>query len=605
MAAKHSATERAGSHRRLPRLDVADVRGTIDCGIISIREDELQAVLKSLPPIGRTRGTRWYSLSRVDLRGGGECLVAMTRASEQGGGAAMDVARDVLADLRPRWLLVVGIAGGRPTEDFTLGDVVVSTRIHDFSVEAALVGGARDFNVTGGPLDRDAEAIAAHVTGFKEDFEGWNTPEAIGIQRPPIGTLDRRLEGSRDWRDKVKKSLAFHADRSTPLVTACAIAASDRLVRDAELLKLWLRMARHVCAIEMESQGVYRAAHGRVPFLAIRGISDIVGLKRDNPRWTAYACHTAASFTRALLHAELIGPKTSRPHRNQARRRKVLQALDPNAERSPSLRSTRVAQPASVSAVERAPPTLTEEQEKAVIGKLDSKLGITRGQALGAIERHIAEGGKLPTRWKDALAKKAKLPVTVAVPGALVHFSPSGDAEELFRFGIPVGTVDPAIRNDMSYLTNAPKPDDDELSARCVDLLRLSKSWDFNPSVVSFMYGVRATFSPCGVIGSRTASAVGAFLSDADNAGAWDAVIAWLPPAEVLEKHPLWTDSHMLLDLLQLLERRVGRDKSLPESVLMRIAAFAGVCKKHSYFLVKDTALRLVNAIVKGPERSF
>lgn len=52
----------------------------------------------------------------------------------------------------------------------------------------------------------------------------------------------------------------------------------------------------------MESAGLYKAAHGRVPFLAIRGISDIVGFKRD-PGWTSYACHTAAAFTRAFLRA--------------------------------------------------------------------------------------------------------------------------------------------------------------------------------------------------------------------------------------------------------------------------------------------------------------
>ncbi len=34
--------------------------------------------------------------------------------------------------------------------------------------------------------------------------------------------------------------------------------------------------------------------------MAIRGISDIVGLERDY-RWTSYACHSAAAFTYALL----------------------------------------------------------------------------------------------------------------------------------------------------------------------------------------------------------------------------------------------------------------------------------------------------------------
>jgi hypothetical protein len=82
-------------------------------------------------------------------------------------------------------------------------------------------------------------------------------------------------------------------------------------VKDPELLIPWLQGARNVLAIEMESAGVYRAARERCPMLAIRGISDIVGLKRTDA-WTKYACASAAAFTRALLRTRPIelGPAT-------------------------------------------------------------------------------------------------------------------------------------------------------------------------------------------------------------------------------------------------------------------------------------------------------
>jgi hypothetical protein len=67
------------------RLPLSDVRGKIHCGIISIRPDEFDAVLKFLRATSRTRGSRWYSLSSVDLLGGGKCRVAMMRCTEQGG----------------------------------------------------------------------------------------------------------------------------------------------------------------------------------------------------------------------------------------------------------------------------------------------------------------------------------------------------------------------------------------------------------------------------------------------------------------------------------------------------------------------------------------
>jgi F0F1-type ATP synthase assembly protein I len=60
-------------------------------------------------------------------------------------------------------------------------------------------------------------------------------------------------------------------------------------------------MARHVYAVEMESAGVYLATRPReIPFLAIRGVSDIIGLRRDD-LWKEYACQSAAAFAYSFL----------------------------------------------------------------------------------------------------------------------------------------------------------------------------------------------------------------------------------------------------------------------------------------------------------------
>ena len=56
----------------------------------------------------------------------------------------------------------------------------------------------------------------------------------------------------------------------------------------------------------MESAGAYvPCQRNGVPFLAIRGISDIVGWRRDEA-WTLYACHTAAAYTRMLVGAGIF-----------------------------------------------------------------------------------------------------------------------------------------------------------------------------------------------------------------------------------------------------------------------------------------------------------
>lgn len=126
-----------------------------------------------------------------------------------------------------------------------------------------------------------------------------------------VDLAKRNLYGPKPWKIRVHESLHHHfvAAPRPPRVTAGAIASSDRLVKESETLDLWMKIARQIRAVEMESAGVYKAALGRVPFLAIRGISDIVGFKRD-PAWTRYACHTAAAFTRAFLRARPLTPST-------------------------------------------------------------------------------------------------------------------------------------------------------------------------------------------------------------------------------------------------------------------------------------------------------
>ena len=47
-------------------------------------------------------------------------------------------------------LLVVGIAGGVPSDDFTLGDVIISTRIDNLNVSKRFDDGREEFDIRGG-----------------------------------------------------------------------------------------------------------------------------------------------------------------------------------------------------------------------------------------------------------------------------------------------------------------------------------------------------------------------------------------------------------------------------------------------------------------------
>jgi nucleoside phosphorylase len=208
---------------------------------------------------------------------------------------------------------VVGIAGGVPSYELTLGDVVVSSRIADFSVEAVIQGAEHEYALSGGPLHPAAGTLAADVGAMITDGEmnNWNAPESIGRDRPSVDLAEDRFYGDDEWQKDVRTKICRHfggrASRP-PLAITGAIASSDRLIKDHETLAVWLKIQRQVVAVEMESAGIYKATQrAQVPFLAIRGISDVIGFKRD-PDWTSYACESAAAFARAFLLARPIDP---------------------------------------------------------------------------------------------------------------------------------------------------------------------------------------------------------------------------------------------------------------------------------------------------------
>src|SRR5436190_1702686 len=108
-------------------MDLAAAKGTIDFGIITIREDECAAILERFPyEVADVEGRKFYSVRRISE--GDPYNVAVVCCVDQGNQEALAAASAMLEELEPRWLLVVGIAGAAPAFERSLGDVVVSTK---------------------------------------------------------------------------------------------------------------------------------------------------------------------------------------------------------------------------------------------------------------------------------------------------------------------------------------------------------------------------------------------------------------------------------------------------------------------------------------------
>jgi nucleoside phosphorylase len=279
-----------------------------DIAIITIREDEYKAVLDRLPGRKIFKGdNRTYTVGKLRNRNGGEYSVAVIRTPEQGQNAAQDTARDAIEDLDPHWVMVVGIAGAMPDREFTLGDVVVGARLHDFTVGAQVEGAGPEFTNQGGPMTKEVQDLISLIPAIEESFGGWETESVIGMPRPRIALSDKKFYGNEGWKTRTKTALEHNfmakGHRTTPIVTTRAIASSGFLIKDTKLIESWRKSARDLAAVEMELAGVYAAAqrrHKEYPVIAVRGISDIVGFKRDAD-WTLYACKTAASFCISML----------------------------------------------------------------------------------------------------------------------------------------------------------------------------------------------------------------------------------------------------------------------------------------------------------------
>lgn len=280
----------------------------VDIGILTIREDEFRAALQVFPDDhGIYKGRhREYTLRTADAGRGNRYRLAVLRQVEQGNGEAQEAARDFIDDLQPSLLLVVGIAGGLPSDDICLGDVVLSTRVLDFSLEARKFQEHTTYNVGGGPIFKSIATGIANLSARESELGNWweELPP-----KPSVTCAPSRLYGPTVWRRRVRETLKSHFANGVPpkppTFSAGPIASSDRLVKDPKVLFPWITAARGILAIEMESAGVHRATRDRTPMLSIRGLSDIVGLRRLEA-WTKYACAAAAAFARAYLRTQPV-----------------------------------------------------------------------------------------------------------------------------------------------------------------------------------------------------------------------------------------------------------------------------------------------------------
>lgn len=304
----------------MAEYDINDLKDKLNVAVITIRNDEYEAFCGAVGAehtLLNGKKNTVYKYATVTAQTGFEFHIAILRTGEQGNEEAQAVTSNIYFDFDPKWIFLVGIGGGFPQEEFTLGDVYLATRYHNLSVRSVSDGQQERYRGGGGPMKRYWVSLASNIAGVSHRFSGWDGIESIGRERPdisvPSGPDAPIYYGDDQDRLATHQHISTHfgngSKRQKPKVVSGGVFSANTLLKDTKLAREWKNIAKGAEAVEMELTGIMKAVEAtgndNEVVVCIRGISDIVGLHRDE-MWTDYACRTAASFAYRLLESGVL-----------------------------------------------------------------------------------------------------------------------------------------------------------------------------------------------------------------------------------------------------------------------------------------------------------
>jgi nucleoside phosphorylase len=278
----------------------------VDIAVVTIKPEEYAAVLRHLESpenptdLGRKRNRFAWRVGRVRSQLEAKYTVVVAMAGTAGTNVAQSAVHATVEVFRPRYVLVVGIAGGLVNEEerngpvdswpIRKGDVVVSSVIYGYEY---------------GKVD-EGVFIPRHDLTHQVD-----SPILRAAQILPV--IDSK------WSDSLQVQRPASAAHP-PRVLAEPVASGDKVVDDpsASFFKAVWKSWPKLRAVEMEGAGAAAAVKdivdsGKSLGLAmIRGISDIptppsargeksMGQTAERDEWTDYASETAATFAVQLI----------------------------------------------------------------------------------------------------------------------------------------------------------------------------------------------------------------------------------------------------------------------------------------------------------------
>ncbi|KPG95939.1 purine phosphorylase [Pseudomonas sp. RIT-PI-q] len=212
---------------------------------------------------------------------GGPVSCAVASLGSAGNVNAASITTQLLSELKPKMVLMMGIAAGMRTKT-VLGEVVISERVVYYEGAAALADGVLAARPE---MQKPGMSIQQDLSTY---FSGGLLSERLQERATTLGFTMPVESPAGEVASKLK-------------VSPATIASGEKLIRDPELFASLRSQHDKVCVAEMEAYGVVDACEKQnVPALVIRGISDFGDSSKDN------TFHKVASEAAAIVAIDYI-----------------------------------------------------------------------------------------------------------------------------------------------------------------------------------------------------------------------------------------------------------------------------------------------------------
>jgi nucleoside phosphorylase len=273
----------------------------VDFVILAPLKQEREAVFRQLPPSTRLDPSHddaniYHEADLpVTFPSGkqGQYRVIVVSPSEMGRVEAATTASNAIRTWTPRYVLVVGIAGGVPSKqqraggkkEMRLGDVLIANQIVDYEHQKLREG-----------------------QRAQQDADGWHIEREIRWQahQPEAMLLTNAQYADDTWQELIN---VIRPTRGKPKTHFGTIATGDKSIAAQTFVDEYRDVWPKLIGVEMEAGGVATAAlrRPRPPgVFMVRSVSDFADAQEGSTmveRWRPYACDVAASFAIALLQS--------------------------------------------------------------------------------------------------------------------------------------------------------------------------------------------------------------------------------------------------------------------------------------------------------------